>query len=1123
MALGLCISSLFFAPQQIDAQLSSASLTGMVRDSSGASVPNAQVVLRNLDTTVERRAQSNSAGNYVFVNVPPGRYTLEISKPGFRTSRVAELTLEVNQTATADATLDVGGVQQTVQVEASAEMIESATAELGAVVAEKQVVDLPLNGRNFTQLLSLTPGAAPISASQQSNGFGNTAIGTSYDFPAINGQTERSNFYMTDGLNNQAAFASTYVVPPIIDAIEEFKVNSHNDQAEFGGSLGGIVNVVTKSGTNEYHGTIWEYLRNTDLNARNTFNSSVTPFHQNQYGTTFGGPVWIPKVYDGHNKTFFFFGYESFRYSQSNASYIRVPTPQEEAGDFSGPNEPAQIFNPFSTRPNPNSAGGFIRDPFPGNIIPASLLDPAMVKYSQSLLPKPTFTGVSDRNAINTDPTIQAQDEYTGRVDQNIGTKNFLWFRWSNIILDQQLQTNLPGLVNNTHNPGINWGGSYVRTFSPTLVMQIQYGRTHQQRDQLSRWNNLPQGFLQGLGFAPNLVSSFQDGSTFVPSLSVTGQFGAGEGTNTAPNEANIHQFKGDVTKLIGNHTLKFGADLNGSNYEQLLESGSVTFDTPQTSNPAVSSQVGSAITSFLLGVPTAANLRNVHETTRWGGVFGAYFQDSWKATPKLTVNLGLRYDVTFIPPYGLPNTVGKQGGIETGDLDLSNGTYILQRVPPSCASRGHAPCIPTPDGSLPAHVVVSPNGKIYNNTYTNWGPRAGLAYRLGQNTAVRASFGIFYDNWAAVTQSSQNFEGSWPDVGQQIASNLNFPVPGQATPNITAENPFPGGNFPAPTPFNQVQWFADPNNRNPYSMQWNFGIEHQFSSATALTVNYVGSGSRRTDIGGYYNTALTPGPGNPQDRALFPYIHATNYDRSIGKADYEGLQVFFNRRFASGLAYQVAYTYSKAIDDGASDWYGLSTLISDPYHYQNSRSPSFFDLTQVLSVNILYELPFGPGKRFQTGNKFADQVIGNWQVNTITTARSGQVYSIVVGGDPANTGNGSTYETANLVGDPNISNPSRQLWFNKAAFQIPPVYTFGSLGRDTFRSDPYWNIDFSIFRQFPILEKRRLEFRAEAFNVINNVVYNIPSNNMTASNFGQVTSTANSPRTMQMGMKFIF
>src|SRR4051794_9070320 len=291
-------------------QLSSASVTGVIRDSSGSVVPQVRLTLRNVETTVERNAASNDAGNYVFLNVTPGRYMLEASKAGFQTTQIPAFTLAVNQTSTLDVELRVGTITQTVEVQAAGELIQSSTSELGAVVAEKQVVDLPLNGRNFTQLLSLSPGVAPVSVSQNSGGFGNVASGTTFVFPSINGQTNRSNFFMTDGLNNQGAFQSTYAVPPIIDAMSEFKVNAHNDQAEFGGALGGIINVVTKSGTNQLHGSLWEFVRNDAFNARNTFQNSVTVFRQNQYGASAGGPVILPKLYNGRNKTFFFAAYQ---------------------------------------------------------------------------------------------------------------------------------------------------------------------------------------------------------------------------------------------------------------------------------------------------------------------------------------------------------------------------------------------------------------------------------------------------------------------------------------------------------------------------------------------------------------------------------------------------------------------------------------------------------------------------------------------------------------------------------------------------------------------------------------------------------------------------------------------
>ncbi|MDQ2900541.1 MAG: TonB-dependent receptor, partial [Acidobacteriota bacterium] len=720
-------------------------------------------------------------------------------------------------------------------------------------------------------------------------------------------------------------------------------------------------------------------------------------------------------------------------------------------------------------------------------------------------------------------PQIQNQNEYTGRIDQTLGSKNFLWFRYSIITLDQTLPGGLPGIVNKKTNPGQNWGLSYVRTFSPSLILQTQFGRAHQETNGLQRWQNAPANLLSSLGISPNFVGGFIDGSSFIPSLSVSNFFGAGESNSLNPNETNIYQYKSDLTKILGRHTFKLGGEWNSSNFESFYENDSITFNTPQTSNPANPSQVGSALASFLLGVPDAASRRNVHETTRPGGVMSFYFQDSWKATPKLTVNLGIRYDRTFLPPYGKTDTIGKQGGIETGDMNFNDGTYVLQKLPPSCANRGFAPCIPTPDGSLPAHVVVDPRGQIYHDTTTNWGPHLGLAYRVTDSTVLRGSFAIFYDNWAAVLQSAQNFEGSWPDVGQQIANNLNNPIPAQPTPNTTFQNPFPSGLFPAATPFNQVQWFADPYAKNPYSMQWNIGVQHQFNQSTALTVNYVGSGSRRTDVGGYYNTALTPGPGNPQDRALFPYIHATNYDRSVGLGSYEGLQVFLNRRFSAGLAFQFAYTYSKSIDTGASDWYGLGTAIQDPYHYRNDRGPSLYDLPHVFSANIVYELPVGTGKRFTTGNKAVDYVVGNWQVNTITTARSGQDFNVNVNGDIANTGNNSGYERANLVGNPYLSNPTRQAYLNRAAFEIPSIYTFGSLGRDRLRGENFWNIDASLFRQFPFMESRRVEFRAEAFNLVNNTILANPSSNLSNGNWGQVTGTANGSRTLQLGLKIVF
>jgi hypothetical protein len=1142
-SLLLFLTTFLFFAGSAKGQLSAGSVTGIIRDSTGSVVANASVTLRNLDTTVQHKTVSNDAGNYVFLNLAPGRYVLEAGAPGFATKRVDEFVLAVNQTASIDIALQVGSQSEVVTISAETEQLDVASADLGTVIATKQVNDLPLNGRNFTQLLSLTPGVAPVSVAQNSmggraGGFGAPiSVGSAFIFPAVNGQTNRSNFFLTDGLNNFGTFQSTYSVPPIVDAIQEFKVVSHPDSAEFGSVLGGVINVVTKSGTNDYHGTAWEYVRNTAFDARNTFLTKVTPFRQNQFGASFGGPVWIPKLYHGKNKTFFYFAYQGFRYTQDNDKLLKVPTAAQLAGDESS--FPTQIYNPFSTRPDPANPGHYIRDPFPGNQIPSNLIDPRMVAFAQGVLPVGGLAlDSSGDNAVDTTPNHQTQNEYNVRIDQNFGTKNTVFFRYSATNSLLTTSGGLPGLVKNGSIPGRNWGASYVRIINPSLVLQVQYARTTNQDNSATRFTNAPANLDTTVGFASTFVGGFTaaGGATLIPSPGINGYADGGENITNVPKATDSHQVSGNLTKIVRNHTMTFGAGFTTNRFESPLSYASLGFAGGQTGNPQNPKEPGDPLASFLLNVPDSANRRNVHETTRLGGLLSMYIQDSWKATPKLTFNFGLRYDRTFIPPYGTDATIGQQGGIETGDPDFSNGTYIVQKLPPPCTVRGFAPCIPG-DGTLPAHVVVDPRGKIAHDTLTNFGPRVGFAYRVGDRTVVRGAAGIVYDNWAAVSQMAQNIEGSWPDIGQLIANNLNQPSTTSATPTTVGQDPFTGtGLFPAPTPFNQVQWFYDPHIKNPYSMQWNFGVQRELNPSTTVSVNYVGSGSRRLNVGGYYNTALTPGPGDPKARAPYPYITPTFYDRSIGNGNYNALQVDVNKRYSNGLSYQVAYTYSKSIDEASSGWFGVEgQSLTDPYNVKGSRGPSGFDLRHTFSVNMLYEIPVGKGMRYSTNNRVLDYVLGNWQINNILTARSGVPFNVYYGAsDLANTGNVSwaQYERANLVGDPNkgscpngSSVGSVDCVFNTSAFAVPAQFTYGNSGRDAFRSPTFFNLDTSIFRQFPFWgERRRIEFRAEAFNVFNTVILGTPGSDISnASSFGKSNTTANSARQLQLGAKIIF
>ncbi|MEA2257987.1 MAG: hypothetical protein QOJ51_812 [Acidobacteriaceae bacterium] len=1126
------------------AQVSTASVNGVIRDPGGAVIPGAIIVLQNTATSVQHQSVSNNSGAYVILDITPGRYTIQASASGFNPQKVSEFVLAVDQTATFDFNLALGSQKEFVTVDATAAQLNVTSAGLGTVIETKQVNDLPLNGRNFTALLALTPGVVPIMVGQSNGMSGNggfgaaVAIGTDYSFPAINGQTNRSDFFLMDGLYNYGAIESTYAIAPIIDAIQEFKVVSHTDDAEYGSVLGGVVNVVTKSGTNELHGSGWEYVRNTVFDARSYFldPSRSNAFHQNQFGGSVGGPVVIPKLYNGRNKTFFFGAYQGYRYSRPENNLLLVPTDAELAGNEADNNQ-LPNYNPFHTTAVGNT---FTRPAFPGNQIPANLIDPRMVAYAKFVFPAagPCLTssnGTCTANALDSTPLVQKQNEFNIRGDQSFGGKDTGWFRYSFINSTVNSSGGLPNLLSDREIDARNWGGSYVHLFSPTQILQLQYARTTVSDNLATRFTSSTAGIIQTVGFSDAFASGFAgaNGGSLLSSPGIDNFANGGESISDTPKATDSYEIRGTYTRILGNHEIKFGAGFDSANFASPLSQISLHFGAPQTANPSLSASTGDALSSFLLNVPYGANRRNVNELERPGGLLSAFLQDSWKATRRLTLNYGLRYDYPFLPAYGTNATIGKQGGIETGDMDFATGNYIVQKLPPPCSVRGFAPCIPG-DGTLPAHVFVSPTGKISHNVHTNYGPRFGFAYKVDDKTVVHGAYGIVFDDWAAVTQMAQNIEGAWPDIGQQIASSLtNVPTAAQPTPNVTAQNPFNAtgsGLFPPATPFTNNQWFYDPHIKNPYSEQWNFGIQRQVSSSLALRMDYVGSGSHRTNVGGQYNTALTPGPGDAQPRALYPYSVPTFYDRSVGNGNYNALQVQLDKRYSSGFSYQIAYTWSKSEseDDG---WFGIEgQTVQNPYDPGASRGLSGTNIPHVFSASSLYEIPVGSGKRFSTGNRFADYVVGNWQINNIFTWRNGQNFTVTDGNDVANIGI-TGYERANQVGNPSLSHRTPAKWFNTAAFAVPPQYTFGNVGRNSLQAQRLINLDTSVIRSFPFWREKRIEFRAEAFNIFNHPVFAAPTGDISNTNFGVVTpqngpfsnGLANSPRQLQMSGKIIF
>jgi hypothetical protein len=1115
-------------------QTEKACVSGRVTDQTNAVMPDAEVEIQNTDTGIVKTAKTNEQGIYEFPSLAPGNYVMSVRKQGFRTVSVMEVKLYVQDNVSRNFVMQVGSSAESVTVtaESGAGIIDQTGSELGTVVTQKAVHELPLNGRNFTQLLTLTPGATPISTSQSAGvGINDLAVlgvpTASVAQPAIQGQFNRSNLYLLDGVINTELTTSTYIIPPIVDAIQEFKVQSHDDKAEYGSVLGGIVSVVTRSGTNQLHGSVWEFVRNNAFDARDPFRdefrSSPSPFRQNQFGGMLGGPVLIPKVYNGHNRTFFLFAYEGWRFSQAAQTRYRVPTDQELSGDFSNSLLQRNIYDPATTRPDPSNPGQFIRDQFGGNMIPANRIDPIMVSFLKTYFGAPNLTGDPLFNAIVTRPRVDNSDHYTVRIDEQLGGRDSLFFRYDRLnVIDLKPITTSADSGGSV--PATNIGAGWNHLFSASLMLESRFGRAHRP---FSRFQTDTSGIdpMTKLGFTSS------GGST----ITLASPWGSGgvQNANTIGSPA-IDLSQG-LTWTHGVHDFKFGYQyIKQGNDTASPPYGGYTFANDTTGDPERAGTTGNSLASALLGLPAQTNITGNVSSSNRVSTWSFFGQDTWKLRNNLTVTYGLRFD--HRRPFGPSSGTVISGFTANGDYWIG-----LPALPAPCTQTGKAPCIPG-DGTLNSipsgdKIMLSPYGSGWGPApnWSDWGPRLGIAWRIMEKTVLRGGYGIVYDPLTGIEQDWKGIGGSWPATGSVFKLTPTNQVGQTLTPIETTFGQSSSFALPDATPWSQSNWYFDPSRKDPRSQQWNVEIQRQMTSNLAFSVGYVGSYSDHLDATGLFNTAQTSGPGGPSEvnaRRPFPWINGTPFfGTDHGNANYNALQVKLDHRFAHGLQYLVSYTWSKAIDTGSSGWFsaengpgGFSSL-QNPYDLNGSRSVSSYNVPHFLSMSGVWELPFGRGKGYFSRHGAASWLLSNWEINGVVQLRSGQPYNLSVSGDVANIGNTVaffTYGRPNLVGDAQPSPRTAQEWFNPSAFAVPS-FSYGNFGRNVLRSSSVYDADFSLFKNFPFTESTVLSLRMEFFNIFNIQNLGVPGTLIGDPGAGRVTSTVIPPRQIQFGLRLAF
>jgi hypothetical protein len=1081
-------------------------ITGTVTDKSGAVVSAAAVRVTNVETDVTREATTDADGTFSVPLLPPGRYRVQVQKEGFRPIVRDNLTLEVNQVARLDFALELGAVTESVQVTSAAPLIESDTSAIGQVIENKQITELPLNGRNFVQLATLGPGVTGVGFSAAGTIMSGTRPDDSRPGSELfsNGNREGSNNFLYDGIDNNERLTLSITLRPSVEAVREFKIQTNMFAAEQGRNAGATVNVISKSGTNQFHGSLYEFVRNDKFDARDFFaptGQAKPAYRQNQFGASLGGPVV-------KNKLFFFTNYEGFTKRRENVSVNTVPTEAMRRGDFSAVRD---IYDPFTVRPDPNNAGRFIRDAFPNRQIPAARFDPIAVKLINAY-PLPQRPGlVNNHTSILKEK--QRWDQGDGRMDWNLSEKDMIFGRYSR----QDTATTKPSTFQNITLPGLDqpvglgnegtFAGdsvlvahhavlSWTRTLTPTFLMDAKMG--------FNRFNldYRQEGAVEGARLGEKLgVPNANQGpqANGIPITGMSGYQGIGQ-TRSLPilRVENTYNPNVNFTNLRGRHTFKYGLDVRRrqlSQFQTNRGSGRFNFDATFTTNPSATANTGDTMASFLLGTPALIeqDFLLVFPGIR-GTEWGTFVQDDWRVSDRLTLNLGLRYE--YDTPYS-------EVANRWTNFDVNAGKLLIAGF------------------NTDSNVGVNPDRN-------NWAPRFGFAYKATGSTVVRGGFGIYYNTQGSESVSLRLHRQTpfGPILTETIDQFSNNP-----RRMSQGFRPLPPLDFQSATANPTGAFLAlDPNFKNGTVMQFNLQIQQELPWNMVAKIGYVGNLGRQLDYTYNYNQP-DPGPTATATRRplrnLVPNVTDVTYMTSDGRSAYHALQATAEKRFSSGLSFLTAYTWAHSVDNVPNAFGGAANgpFPQDIRFRNNDRGNSGFDIRHRLTHSMNYELPFGKGKRFGIENGFANAVLGDWQTNVIFTAQTGLPFTPTLNTSVSNAGG----SRPDRLKSGEIDNPTVNKWFDTsfntadAAWGVPRQYTYGNSGRNILYGPGRVNLDFSIFKNFRFSESRNLQFRAESFNLTNTPQFGLPNSAVGNAGAGIITSTVGNPRQMQFALRFAF